>query len=134
MESSSMKHIDNAGRALAAAFALLMIVTACGSNQYGSQSNFNFKERKQQSFDLPSPSPNSASALGEGQSAGGSLGTQSQSHTAAPTTSGTTLSKFQIAINADVASHPGFDPSAANVYKGAVIVFTNHDSKPHSVV
>lgn len=116
------------------ALALLLLSAACGSNQYGSAGAFNFKEQTPASFNLPTPSGNSAAALGEGQKAGGGLGTQGGGTHATPSPAAQQLAEFPISIYSDVAQNQGFYPKGANVYKGVVIVFTNRDTKPHSVV
>jgi len=119
---------------------LLVAATACGGAQVGGQSLFNGGKQTPGNFDFANPSSSAAAAIGTQGAAPTATG-----HAAAPTalvtaratprpvaTAGPTT--FQIAIYSDTAAQNGFQPPSANVYQGTVIVFTNRDSKPRSVV
>jgi plastocyanin len=118
---------------IVAAVAALGLMSACGGASYGSAQNFkNIKTGGAASIFDTGPTPSAAAAIGEGQGptppshSGGSAAQQQ------PAQQQTT--RFPIKIDSDTSSQPGFVPGQATVYKGTVIVFTNADSKPRSVV
>jgi hypothetical protein len=108
------------------AIAALAALAACGGNSVGSSGMFDYTPKPPGNFGFEhSPSPQAAAALG-----------QQSGPTAAPkqTAPSPVAATFNIAIYSDTYATPGFYPAAANVYKGTIIVFTNKDSKPRSVV
>jgi plastocyanin len=118
---------------LAAAGFCLALLAACGGSTYGNAGNFkNIKNNGSASIFEAAPSPSSAAAIGEGQGptpppkVGSGSTQQQQQQRAAP--------QFPIKIESDTSSTPGFVPAQAQVYKGTIIVWTNTDTKPRSVV
>jgi plastocyanin len=61
--------------------------------------------------------------------------TAAPTHAATPApTAKPVAQNFSIGINGDNSGSPQFNPPAARVYTGTIIVFTNKDSVPRSVV
>ena len=106
-----------------------MLAAGCGGTSVGSSSLFKYPTQAPRNFEFPgSPSPQAAAAIGGGTQ---QPATSQPRQTAAPPPQAAT---FQISIFGDNAATPGFYPAGANVYQGTIIVFTNKDTQPRSVV
>lgn len=112
---------------LTAALAIVALA-ACGGNSVGSSGLFDYTPKPPGDFAFGhSPSPAAQAGIGEQPAA-----QQSSAPKQAPPPP--VASNFNIGIFADTSSTPGFYPPAANIYQGTIVVFTNKDSQPRSVV
>jgi plastocyanin len=119
----------------------VLLATACGGTSVGGESLFNGGKQTPGNFNFANPSSSAAAAIGT-QGAAPTPTARQAAPTAVPATPRPTPRPpstpapmtFHIAIDSDNAAQAGFQPANANVYQGTMIVFTNHDSKPRSVV
>ena len=111
-------------RALVVAGAFLAL-TACGGNRVGSESMFNQTPRPPGNFSFESPTPSPSKHV---------VGPTARTTSGPKATAAAPLPTFQIGIYGDSTSTPGFSPGDANIYANTIVVWTNHDSKPRSVI
>lgn len=124
-----------------------LVLAACGGdNKVGDEKILDFKEQTQQRLGetttTAAPTETTAAPVA---APGGKAGlgattvpptTAAPATTAAPVTTTTTERKqavFEIRINGDSAGAAQFDPSAARVFVGTQVRFTNADVEPRSV-
>lgn len=103
----------------------LLVGAGCGGSSVGSNGLFSYTPKPPGNFGFQaSPSPHAA------------IGQQGAGPTAAPkqTQPSPVAAKFTISIYGDTSATPGFYPPAARVVHGTIVVFTNKDSHPRSVV
>lgn len=115
--------------------ALLLLlagtVAACDQNQVGSANMFKGKSGGAAALgNEASPIPSAASHSAPPTS----NARPTQAPPPPPPTQKPQAAHFPIGIYGDTSGHGQFEPSAARVYTGTIITFTNHDSQPRSVV
>ena len=111
-------------RNLLVALAAVTALAACGGTSVGSQGMFNYSPKAPGNFGFESPSPKAQAAIGP---TARPTSRPRQSAAAPPPT-------FPIGIYSDSTATPGFYPHDESVYVNTIIVFTNHDKLPRSVV
>ncbi|MHB8507252.1 MAG: cupredoxin domain-containing protein [Candidatus Dormibacteria bacterium] len=123
--------------------AVLMLISAlvagCGGTSYGNDKNFkDLKGNRSALGGETSPSPSTAAAAPTQTAAPTQHPTVAPvvapTKSTAPTPPKPQAQHFAIAVNGDNSGQPQFSPPAARVYVGTILVFTNKDSVPRSVV
>lgn len=107
-----------------------VILAGCGDKTVGQQLFNGFKDR------TPTPAPATAAATAKPVAVTVHTPTPVV-HTAAPTAPPRptpTPIHFPIAIQGDNSNNPAFNPPVVRVYVGSLVVFTNTDTVPRSVV
>lgn len=115
--------------------AVALLGAACGeNNEVGDESLLDFKsqannrlgERTTTTMGATTTAPPTTAATGAKAGVG-------QATTTAPPTTARPAQTLDIAIHGDNAGTTQFDPSAARVFKGTVVRWTNKDTVPRSV-
>ncbi len=107
-----------------------VLLAGCGGTSYGNGQSFNGLNSSQAALGAATPTPAPSAAT---QTAPPTTAPTAHAATPPPTTKPQAQS-FAIGIFGDNSGNPQFNPPAARVYTGTIIVFTNHDSVARSVV
>jgi plastocyanin len=113
---------------VAAALALV----ACGDTSVGNNDLLNIKA-------TPKPTPQPTAAATAPPTAAPTVAhtappvVHSAAPTQPPTTTAPTATKFPVSVQSD-SEPPGLNPANIRVYVGTIVVWTNHDSVPRSIV
>ena len=114
-----------------AIIAVVLLATACGDDtKVGSDKLLNFNEKAQQRLGQATTTTRDPTATTT--PAGGKAGLGAATTVPAVTTTVRRAATFDIAINSDTAGNQ-FEPSAARVFKGTEVRFTNKDTVSRSV-